>query len=66
MDNKTVFELANRLNEITVELNGLELREIALLNEYDEIIYELWRRIPNLKDSPDIQPKKKVRKKDGT
>lgn len=65
MEHKTVFELANRLNEITVELNGLELREIALLNEYDEIIYELWRRLPNLKDSPDMQPKKKVRTRDG-
>lgn len=64
MENKTVFELAKRLNEITVELNGLELREIVLLNEYDEIVYELWRRIPKLKENADIQPKRKVRKKD--
>ena len=66
MKDKSVFELATRLNELTKELNGLELREITLINEYDEIVYELWRRIPTLKDDVDIQPKRKVRKKDGT
>ena len=66
MKDKSVFELATRLNELTKELNNLELREITLINEYDEIVYELWRRIPTLKEDADIQPKKKVRKKDGT
>lgn len=66
MKDKSVFELATRLNELTKELNTLELREITLINEYDEIVYELWRRIPTLKEDADIQPKKKVRKKDGT
>lgn len=66
MKDKSVFELATRLNELTKELNNLELREITLINEYDEIVYELWRRIPTLKDDVDIQPKRKVRKKDGT
>lgn len=65
MKDKSVFELATRLNELTKELNGLELREITLINEYDEIVYELWRRIPTLKDDVDIQPKRKVRKKNG-
>lgn len=66
MDKKSVYELATRLNAITKELNGLELREMLLIKEYDEIIYELWERIPGLKESPDIQPKRKVRTKDGT
>lgn len=65
MKDKSVFELATRLNELTKELNNLELREITLINEYDEIVYELWRRIPTLKDDVDIQPKRKVRKKNG-
>lgn len=65
MKDKSVFELATRLNELTKELNGLELREITLIGEYDEIVYELWRRIPTLKDDVDIQPKRKVRKKNG-
>ena len=66
MKDKSVFELATRLNELTKELNNLELREITLINEYDEIVYELWRRIPTLKDDVDIQPKRKVRIKNGT
>lgn len=64
MKDKSVFELATRLNELTKELNNLELREITLINEYDEIVYELWRRIPTLKDDVDIQPKRKVRVKE--
>lgn len=65
MKNKTTFELASRLNEITKELNTLEFKEATLLKEYNEIVMELWERIPNLKDSPDIQPKRKMRKKNG-
>ena len=61
MKDKSVYELATRLNELTKELNTLELREITLIGEYDEIVYELWRRIPTLKEDADIQPKKKVR-----
>lgn len=64
MKDKSVFELATRLNELTKELNNLELREITLINEYDEIVYELWRRIPTLKEDADIQPKRKVRVKE--
>lgn len=64
MKDKSVYELATRLNELTKELNNLELREITLISEYDEIVYELWRRIPTLKEDADIQPKKKVRAKE--
>lgn len=56
MKEKTLFELANRLNEIEKEKNKLDL-------EYNKIVYELWGRIPTLKTDANIQPKKKVRVK---
>lgn len=63
MKDKTTFELVTRLNQIMVEENQMALRSMQLEYEHDEIVYELWRRYPNTKESPDIQPKKKVRKK---
>lgn len=65
MDNKSVFDLVMRLNNITRELDGLALKEMTLIKEYDEIVYELWRRNPALETNEDIQPKRKVRKKNG-
>jgi hypothetical protein len=64
VDNKSVFDLVMRLNNITRELDGLALKEMTLIKEYDEIVYELWRRNPALETNVDIQPKRKVRKKD--
>ena len=64
MDNKSVFDLVMRLNNITRELDGLVLKEMTLIKEYDEIVYELWKRNPTLETNVDIQPKRKVRKKD--
>lgn len=64
MSDKSVFELVMRLNEITRDLDGLELQEMVLIKEYDEIVYELWRRNPTLETNENIQPKRKVRKKD--
>lgn len=64
MDNKSVFDLVMRLNNITRELDGLALKEMTLIKEYDDIVYELWRRNPDLEHNEDIQPKRKVRKKD--
>lgn len=64
MDNKSVFDLVMRLNNITRELDGLALKEMTLIKEYDEIVYELWKRNPALETNVDIQPKRKVRKKD--
>lgn len=63
MKNKTILELVNRLNEIMVERNKLEIRLMELDREYDEIVYELWERIPSLKDDENIQPKKRVKVK---
>ena len=64
MKNKTIRELVNRLNEIMVERNKLEIRSMELDREYDEIVYELWERIPSLKDDENIQPKKRVKVKE--
>lgn len=50
LTNKTVLDLANRLNQITFERQQLDI-------EYNMIVHELWNRIPSLKDSADIQPK---------
>ena len=55
MKDKTIYELATRLNQIMVEQQKLEL-------EYNQIVYELWERIPSLKNDVNIQPKKRVRK----
>ena len=56
MKDKTLFELANRLNEIEQEKYKLDL-------EYNKIVNELWERIPTLKNDKNIQPKKKARVK---
>jgi hypothetical protein len=56
MKDKTLFELASRLNEIEQEKYKLDL-------EYNNIVYELWERIPTLKNDETIQPKKKARLK---
>lgn len=55
-------ELVERLNQIMVEQYKLEMKMNELDQEHNNIVYELWKRLPHLKDSPDIQPKKKVRK----
>ena len=51
----TVYDLAMRLNMIMVEQQKLDL-------EHNQIVKELWDRIPSVKDSPDIQPK--IRKRE--
>ena len=49
-DKETVFDLVNRLNQIEVEKQKLDL-------EYNKIVQELWDRIPSLKSDENIQPK---------
>lgn len=70
MRNMTILQLVYRLNDIMVEQNKLEIKSMELEKEYNEIVYELWGRIPSLKDDEniqpkgrDIQPKKRVREK---
>ena len=57
MKDKTLYELANRINEIEVQRMILDI-------EYNQIIYEIWDRLPQLKGDPSLQLKKikKVRK----
>ena len=52
---KSVFELATRLNEIMKEQNALDA-------EYNAIVRELWERCPGLKDDVNIQPVIRKRK----
>lgn len=59
---KTTKELVERLNQIMVEQYKLETKMNELDQEHNEIVFDLWERLPHLKDSPDIQPKVKVKK----
>jgi hypothetical protein len=45
-------------------LDELELKRIRLEKEHDDIIYELWDRIPSSKNNEDLQPKVRRRVKD--
>lgn len=57
LQDKTVYQLATRLNELMKERNKLELKLMDIDKEYNKIVYELWERIPSLKKDSDIQPK---------
>ena len=77
---KTTFELASRLNQIMVERDKIDIeymfKQKQLSKEYmdkrdkidkehNEIVTELHRRMPHLKDSEDIKLiKRKERKND--
>ena len=56
MKNKSTYELAHRLNQIRVEMQKLWI-------ESNRIIEELHNRLPHLKNDPDLQPKKRVRRR---
>lgn len=51
LENKSIRELADRLNEIMVERDRLYM-------EYAEILEELYKRLPNLKDDKNLELKK--------
>lgn len=51
MKNKSVLQLANRMNEIEIEITNLEL-------EYNKIIHEIKRRMPKLENDVNLQKKK--------
>lgn len=57
LKDKTVFDLATRLNQIHIERQKLDM-------EYNAIVHELWDRIPSLKDDVNIQPRVLVKKKE--
>lgn len=51
---KSVYDLAMRLNMIMVEQQKLDL-------EHNAIVMELWNRIPSLTNDANIKPKTKKR-----
>ena len=51
LENKSIRELADRLNHIMVERDKLYM-------EYAEILEELYKRLPNLKDDENLKLKK--------
>lgn len=59
---RTTLFLAQRLNEIMKEQNQYEIELLMLDKEFNAIVYELWDRIPSLRNDADMQPKKRVRK----
>lgn len=63
MSDRSILQLAKRLNEIEIEKNSLEIKLMELNKEYNEIVYELWGRIPSLKEDVDMQPKELVKEK---
>lgn len=59
LETTSLIDLINRINQISVEKLQLDL-------EYNNIIDELYRRFPNLKDDPNLEKikiKEKVRGK---
>lgn len=62
LKDKTTLYLATRLNEIMKEQNQYEIELLMLDEEFNAIVYELWDRIPSLRNDADMQPKKRVRK----
>lgn len=51
LENKSIRELADRLNQIKVERDNLYI-------EYSQILEELCKRLPNLKDDENLKLKK--------
>lgn len=61
MENRSILDLAYRLNDILKERKELEIQINDLDKEYNDIVYELWNRIPSLKEDANIQPKRRVK-----
>lgn len=55
MKNTDTVDLVKRLNAIRVEKQQLETRIIKLDNEYNNIVQELWDRIPSLQNDEQMQ-----------
>lgn len=47
---KTLKELVDELNKLDMEIKKIQV-------EQDNIIFELWERIPSLKNVKEFQPK---------
>lgn len=47
LEDKTIYELVMRFNELMIERDKIDM-------EHNEIVKELYRRMPHLKDDVDI------------
>ena len=63
IENQTTLSLGLRLGQISKERSKIGANEELLDIEHDLIVAELIRRYPHLKNDPDLQPNKKVRKR---
>lgn len=50
LTNESVYKMVVRINQIEYEIRQLEI-------EYNTILDELFRRLPNLKDDENLRPK---------
>lgn len=50
LSDKSLFDLATRMNQIEAEIQKLQL-------EYNTIVHEIKERLPNLKDDKNLEPK---------
>lgn len=55
MKNTDTVDLVKRLNAIRAEKQQLETRIITLDNEYNNVVQELWDRIPSLQNDEQMQ-----------
>lgn len=62
IENQTTLSLGMRLGQISKERSKIGANQELLDIEHDLIVAELVRRYPHLKNEPDLQPKKRVRK----
>lgn len=69
LENKSIMFLAYRVNELMVEIENLEMQELMGLEvknkkdileyEYDLVVEELYKRIPNLRKSTSLKKRRK-------
>lgn len=58
IEKDSLIELTKKLGKIDNELKLLQAKKQALEMEYNNIMLELWDRIPTLKEEPSMQMKR--------
>lgn len=58
IEKDSLIELTKKLGQIDNELKLLQAKKQALEMEYNNIMLELWDRIPTLKEEPSMQMKR--------
>lgn len=58
IEKDSLIELTKKLGKIDNELKLLDVKKQALQTEYNNIMLELWDRIPTLKEEPSMQMKR--------